>query len=189
MATKTCYYEVLKVERTATKQQVDRAYRKLAIKYHPDSNRDDESATAKFKEATEAYEVLSDANKRARYDQYGHAGVEGATQQYGDVEDIFDAVPMFAAMSRSHSKRPLADATRTSCSVAAFPATPVTAAVPPRAANRAPAPCAAGKDKSSSQRASFASKRLARPAKVLANKSANRAANAVALERKTKKPR
>ncbi|MCC9643826.1 molecular chaperone DnaJ [Rhodopirellula sp. JC740] len=91
MATKTCYYEVLKVERTATKQQVDRAYRKLAIKYHPDSNRDDESATAKFKEATEAYEVLSDADKRARYDQYGHAGVEGATHQYGDVEDIFEA--------------------------------------------------------------------------------------------------
>ncbi|WDQ18054.1 molecular chaperone DnaJ [Rhodopirellula sp. P2] len=91
MATQTCYYEVLKVERTATKQQVDRAYRKLAIKYHPDSNRDDETATTKFKEATEAYEVLSDANKRARYDQYGHAGVEGTTQQYGDVEDIFEA--------------------------------------------------------------------------------------------------
>jgi len=90
MATKTCYYEVLKVERTATKQQIDRAYRKLAIKYHPDANKS-EDAVVKFKEATEAYEVLSDQEKRNRYDRYGHAGVEGATHQYGDVEDIFEA--------------------------------------------------------------------------------------------------
>ncbi|EMI43990.1 MULTISPECIES: molecular chaperone DnaJ [Pirellulaceae] len=90
MATKTCYYEILNVERSSTKQQIDRAYRKLAIKYHPDTNKD-ESAVALFKEATEAYEVLSDQNKRARYDQYGHAGVEGATHQYNDVEDIFEA--------------------------------------------------------------------------------------------------
>ncbi|MEM6363699.1 MAG: molecular chaperone DnaJ, partial [Planctomycetota bacterium] len=77
-------------DRSATKQQIDRAYRKLAIKYHPDANKGDD-AVVKFKEATEAYEVLSDQNKRARYDQYGHAGVDGATQQYGDVEDIFEA--------------------------------------------------------------------------------------------------
>ncbi|QDV64020.1 molecular chaperone DnaJ [Crateriforma conspicua] len=91
MAEKTCYYEVLRVERTATKQEIDRAYRKLAIKYHPDSNRDSDDAVEKFKEATEAYEVLSDADKRSRYDQYGHAGVEGAAHQFTDVEDIFEA--------------------------------------------------------------------------------------------------
>lgn len=90
MAEKTCYYEVLKVDRSASKTEIDRAYRKLAIKYHPDSNRDDESAVDRFKEATEAYEVLSDAEKRQRYDQYGHAGVEGV-HQFNDVEDIFEA--------------------------------------------------------------------------------------------------
>ncbi|MEM9589148.1 MAG: DnaJ domain-containing protein, partial [Planctomycetota bacterium] len=91
MAEKTCYYEVLRVERSAAKQDIDRAYRKLAIKYHPDSNRNNEDAVEKFKEATEAYEVLSDQAKRARYDQHGHAGVEGAAHQFNDVEDIFEA--------------------------------------------------------------------------------------------------
>lgn len=90
MAEKTCYYQVLKVDRTAQKAEIDRAYRKLAIKFHPDSNREDETAIEKFKEATEAYEVLSDAEKRQRYDQYGHAGVD-SVHQYGDVEDIFEA--------------------------------------------------------------------------------------------------
>jgi molecular chaperone DnaJ len=90
MAEKTCYYEVLRVERSAGKSEIDRAYRKLAIKFHPDSNRNDESATEKFKEATEAYEVLSDPEKRGRYDQHGHAGVDGV-HQFNDVEDIFDA--------------------------------------------------------------------------------------------------
>ena len=75
--TKRDYYEVLCVERTASTQELARAYRKLAIKYHPDSNQNDENAVAKFKEAAEAYEVLSDEQKRARYDQYGHAGVDG----------------------------------------------------------------------------------------------------------------
>lgn len=90
MAEKTCYYEILRVERTAQKVEIDRAYRKLAIKYHPDQNRSDETAVEKFKEATEAYEVLSDPEKRARYDQYGHSGVD-SVHQYGDVEDIFEA--------------------------------------------------------------------------------------------------
>lgn len=90
MAEKACYYEVLKVERSATKPEIDRAYRKLAIKYHPDSNRDDEDAITKFKEATEAYEVLSDQEKRERYDRYGHSGVDGV-HQFNDVEDIFEA--------------------------------------------------------------------------------------------------
>lgn len=90
MVEKVCYYEVLQVERTASKAEVDRAYRKLAIKFHPDSNRDDEDAVEKFKEATEAYEVLSDAEKRERYDRHGHAGVDGV-HQFNDVEDIFEA--------------------------------------------------------------------------------------------------
>lgn len=90
MAEKTCYYEVLKIERTVGKVEIDRAYRKLAIKYHPDSNRDDEDAVAKFKEASEAYEVLSDSEKRERYDRHGHAGVE-SVHQFNDVEDIFEA--------------------------------------------------------------------------------------------------
>lgn len=90
MAEKTCYYEVLRVERSASKAEIDRAYRKLAIKYHPDSNRDDETAVEKFKEATEAYEVLSDQEKRERYDRHGHAGMDGV-HQFNDVEDIFEA--------------------------------------------------------------------------------------------------
>jgi molecular chaperone DnaJ len=90
MAEKRDYYEVLGVDRSAGKQEIDRAYRKLAIKFHPDSNHGDESVE-KFKEASEAYEVLNDPQKRARYDQYGHAGVDGATHQFNDVEDIFEA--------------------------------------------------------------------------------------------------
>ncbi len=90
MAEKTCYYKILNVERSASKLEIDRAYRKLAIKFHPDSNKHDDTAIERFKEATEAYEVLSDAEKRRRYDQYGHAGVDGV-HQFNDVEDIFEA--------------------------------------------------------------------------------------------------
>jgi len=91
MAEKRDYYEVLQVTRTAGKTEIDRAYRKLAIKFHPDSNRNDEDAVAKFKEASEAYEILSDQDKRDRYDRFGHAGVDGAAHQFNDVEDIFEA--------------------------------------------------------------------------------------------------
>lgn len=72
------YYEVLGVDKNATADELKKAYRKKAIQYHPDKNPGDASAEDKFKEAAEAYEVLSDANKKARYDQYGHAGVGGA---------------------------------------------------------------------------------------------------------------
>ena len=71
------YYEILKVSKTATKIEIKKAYRKKAIKYHPDKNPDDKEAEEKFKLAAEAYEVLSDENKKARYDQYGHAAFEG----------------------------------------------------------------------------------------------------------------
>ena len=91
MASKRDYYEVLSVKRDASEKDISVAYRKLAVKYHPDSNRGDEDAVAKFKEAAEAYEVLSDPEKRARYDRFGHAGVEQVGQQFHDVEDIFEA--------------------------------------------------------------------------------------------------
>ena len=91
MASKRDYYEILSVTRTATDKEISRSYRQLAIKYHPDSNRDDPNAVELFKEAAEAYEVLSDAEKRARYDQYGHAGVEAGGAGFQNVEDIFDA--------------------------------------------------------------------------------------------------
>ena len=70
------YYEVLGVEKNASDAEIKKAYRKLAMKYHPDQNPGDKSAEEKFKEVNEAYEVLSDADKKARYDQYGFAGVD-----------------------------------------------------------------------------------------------------------------
>jgi molecular chaperone DnaJ len=72
------YYKVLDVPRTATEAEIKKAYRRLAMKYHPDRNPDDQEAEERFKEAKEACEVLTDAQKRAAYDQYGHAGVEAA---------------------------------------------------------------------------------------------------------------
>ena len=72
------YYEVLGVDKNATDEEIKKAYRKKAIQYHPDKNPGDKVAEEKFKEAAEAYEVLSDKDKRARYDQFGHAGMNGA---------------------------------------------------------------------------------------------------------------
>ncbi|HYE07570.1 MAG TPA: molecular chaperone DnaJ [Planctomycetota bacterium] len=88
------YYEVLGVERGASVDEIKKAYRKLAMKHHPDRNPGDKEAEAKFKEAAEAYEVLSDEQKRGRYDQLGHAGVEGmghAGQGFHSMEDVFAA--------------------------------------------------------------------------------------------------
>ena len=78
MAEKRDYYEVLGVARNANADEIKKAYRKAAIKYHPDKNPGDKEAEEKFKEAAEAYDVLSNPDKRARYDQYGHAGMSGA---------------------------------------------------------------------------------------------------------------
>ena len=71
------YYEVLGVGRTASEQDIKKAFRRLAMKYHPDRNPDDNDALAKFKEAKEAHDVLTDPRKRSAYDQFGHAGVSG----------------------------------------------------------------------------------------------------------------
>lgn len=92
MAEKRDYYEVLGVSKNASKDELKKAYRQLALKYHPDRNPGDKEAEEKFKEAAEAYDVLSDDQKRARYDQFGHAGVGGAGGAGGfsmDMEDIF----------------------------------------------------------------------------------------------------
>ena len=95
------YYEVLGVSRGASEDEIKKAYKKMARKYHPDLNPGDKTAEEKFKEVNEAYEVLSDADKKARYDQYGHAGVDpnfGAGGfgggfdggfDFGDLGDIF----------------------------------------------------------------------------------------------------
>ena len=92
MATKRDYYEVLDVDRNAGDPDLKKAYRKLALKFHPDRNPGDREAEEKFKEASEAYEVLRDANKRQIYDQYGHQGLEGAGfSGFGGFEDIFSS--------------------------------------------------------------------------------------------------
>jgi molecular chaperone DnaJ len=90
-ATKRDYYEILQVTKTATEDEIKRSYRKLAMKYHPDRNPGDHSAEVQFKECAEAYEVLSDQQKRQRYDQYGHQGVQGQAHDFSgmDVGDIF----------------------------------------------------------------------------------------------------
>jgi molecular chaperone DnaJ len=96
MTTKRDYYEILEINREATEEEIKSAYLKLAKRYHPDLNPGDEDAVVKFKEVTEAYEVLRDGEKRARYDRYGHAGLEGLGM--GDFRGM-DPFEMFARMA------------------------------------------------------------------------------------------
>ena len=88
MTNRRDYYEVLSVERTCTHEEIKKAYRKLAMQHHPDRNPGDAEAEAKFKEAAEAYDVLRDPEKRARYDRFGHAGL-GGQGGFQTNEDIF----------------------------------------------------------------------------------------------------
>jgi len=89
------YYEILGVTKTASADEIKKAYRKVAMQYHPDRNPGDKAAEEKFKEAAEAYEILSDADKKAQYDRYGHAGVSGQGRGFGggsggmNMDDIF----------------------------------------------------------------------------------------------------
>jgi molecular chaperone DnaJ len=96
MATKRDYYEILGVPKNASEEEIKKAYRKLAMKYHPDRNEGDKNAESKFKEAKEAYEMLSSAEKRAAYDQFGHAGVDpnmrggmGGAEGFGGFAEAF----------------------------------------------------------------------------------------------------
>ena len=88
------YYEVLEVEKTASVEEIKKAYRKKAIQYHPDKNPGDKVAEEKFKEAAEAYDVLSNADKRARYDQFGHAGMSGAAGNGGPFGGFSEGMSM-----------------------------------------------------------------------------------------------
>ncbi len=97
MAAKRDYYEILGVSREASQDEIKSAYRKMAMKYHPDKNPDNKEAEEKFKEAAEAYEVLGHPEKRQRYDRFGHEGVKGGGMGGFDFEhfDLSDALRMF----------------------------------------------------------------------------------------------
>src|SRR6185369_7292525 len=89
MSEKRDYYEVLVVERNASADEVRKAYKREALKHHPDRNPGDATAEMKFKAVNEAYQVLSDDEKRQIYDQFGHAGLEGGGMGGGDASDVF----------------------------------------------------------------------------------------------------
>src|SRR5512136_1998697 len=105
MSTKADYYEILGVPKTASEDDIKKAYRKLAMKYHPDKNPGDKSAEEKFRDATEAYEILKDPQRRSQYDQFGHAAFQqgGGPGGFGGFSggfqgfDISDALRAFMA--------------------------------------------------------------------------------------------
>ena len=109
MATKRDYYEVLGVSKDASAEELKRAYKKLAIKYHPDKNPGDKEAEEKFKEAAEAYDVLSDANKRSQYDRFGHdmpnAGGFGGGQGFSALKTFLANLRYFGGFGFGSSGR------------------------------------------------------------------------------------
>jgi molecular chaperone DnaJ len=146
------YYEVLGVGKTSSQQEIKSAYRKIAVRDHPDKNPGDKEAEERFKEAAEAYAVLSDADKRARYDRFGHQGVSGAGQGgfdptiFADFSDILGDLFGFGGGGRrggSSRRRPSARRRRSrSRAWRAAPSARGAAAPtarPPRSARRAPA--------------------------------------------------
>src|SRR5258706_8805168 len=110
MSEKRCFYEVLGLSREASCDDVRKAYRQAALKNHPDRNPGDSAAETRFKEATEAFQVLSDDGKRARYDRFGHAGVEGQADLGGDIfthfQDIFSEFFGRGFWGGGHPRRP-----------------------------------------------------------------------------------
>lgn len=113
MSSKTCYYEILGIDRQADGSTIKKAYRALALQYHPDRNPGDAEAEAKFKEAAEAYEVLSNEEKRRIYDQYGHeglnnAGFSGGFQDFGDIFSAFGNIfqDFFSTGGQAAANRP-----------------------------------------------------------------------------------
>ncbi len=110
MAVKRDYYEILELDRSASPEDVKRAYRRAALKFHPDKNPGNKEAEIRFKECSEAYEVLSDSEKRSRYDQYGHEGLRGTTMhdyqhmQYEDIFSVFNDI--FSGMGGGGGRGP-----------------------------------------------------------------------------------
>ena len=113
MSTKRDYYEILGVSKTATADEIKKAYRKTAIQFHPDKNPGNKEAEEKFKEATEAYEVLSDGDKRARYDRFGHQGVK--QNDYGHSAAHGPIRYFHARLCHASSSNPIASTALQEC--------------------------------------------------------------------------
>ena len=100
MSTTVDYYELLEVSRDVSGDELKKSYRRLAVKYHPDKNQGDKAAEEKFKQIGQAYEVLSDADKRAAYDRYGHAAFQGGAGRPGGTGGFHDPMDVFRDMFR-----------------------------------------------------------------------------------------
>lgn len=97
-STKRCYYEVLQVTREASPDEIKKSYKKLAVQFHPDRNPGDDTAAVRFKEVAEAYEILSDPDRRSRYDRFGHAGVDGNNFGGAGYAGFHDAMDLFSQL-------------------------------------------------------------------------------------------